>query len=155
MAGKLAQEIKQKGFSSIEQEAVLNILRTAQMLDLRTGEFLRDYGLTVTQYNVLRILRGAGSSGLACSQIAERMIAHDPDITRLLDRMESSSWVVRARSCTDRRVVVAKITQDALVLLEKVDSPLSDRMKQTFGKLKQVRLHELIGTLEEVRENIF
>ena len=112
VAGRLAKEIKQKSFASPEAEAALNILKTAEILGQRVNEFLRDFGMTSTQYNVLRILRGAGNSGLACSQLSERMITHYPDITRLLDRMESSGWVIRQRGCQDRRVVIAKITSE-------------------------------------------
>ena len=122
------------------------------MLGQRVNEFLREFGMTSTQYNVLRILRGAGCSGLACSQLGERMITHDPDITRLLDRMENSGWVLRQRSCQDRRVVIAKITEDALTLIGKMDEPLAERLKSTLGQLGSPALTTLIDLLENVRE---
>ena len=154
MAGKIAEELKQRQFDSIEQEAALNLLKTAQVFDLKTAEFLRKFGLTSTQFNVLRILRGSGDSGLACSQIAERMITHDSDITRLLDRMESSGMVLRMRSCSDRRLVITKITAEGLALLKRMDKPLAEHMRVTMGTLKPQRLQELIGRLEELREQI-
>ena len=154
MSGKVATELHQKGLASVEQEAALNILRTAQQLNNRTSELLREFGLTVTQYNVLRILRGAGPRGLACSEIGERMIADDPDITRLLDRMVSSGWVLRDRSSKDRRVVLSKITKEASALLGKIDRPLADLMSRTFGTLKRESLRDLIEGLEEVRETL-
>ncbi len=154
MAGKIAEELKQRQFDSIEQEAALNLLRTAQIFELKTGEFLRQFSLTSTQFNVLRILRGAGSPGLACSQIAERMITHDSDITRLLDRMEAGNLVLRIRDCSDRRVVIAKITGDGLALLKRMDKPLADYMRRTMGTLKPQRLHEMIDVLEELRGKI-
>lgn len=154
MAGKIAEELKQAHFDSVEQEAALNLLRTTQVFDLKTTEFLRQFGLTSTQFNVLRILRGAGASGLACSQIAERMITHDSDITRLLDRMEGGKLVLRTRGCSDRRIVIAKITAEGLALLKRMDKPLAEHMRLTMGTLKPQRLHELIDLLEELREKI-
>ena len=151
MSGKLAAEIQQKGFPSVEEEAALNIFRTAEVLHLKTTEFMKQYGLSTTQFNVLRILRGAGKSGLACSQIADRMITRDPDITRLLDRMEAAHLVTRERSSGDRRVVVAKITDDALKLLSRMDKPLTEMMRKTMGKLKRPALLQLIGLLEDAR----
>ena len=152
MAGKLANEIKQRSFASPEAEAALNIFKTAEELGQKVNEFLKEFGMTSTQYNVLRILRGAGCSGLACSQLGERMITHDPDITRLLDRMEKNGWVVRQRDCQDRRVVIAKITDHALSLIGGMDQPLSERLKCTLGQLEAHRLTALIGLLEDVRE---
>ena len=90
MAGKLAAEIRQqKPFEHIEEEATLNLVRTAEMLNQKATEFFRQFDLSRTQYNVLRILRGAGEDGLTCSATAERMVSRDPDITRLMDRMET------------------------------------------------------------------
>src|SRR5262245_60916712 len=99
MSGRLAAEIKQtKPFASLEAEAILNLHRTASILMQVEAEALKPHGLSLTQYNALRILRGAGSAGLACQEIAERMIARDPDITRLLDRLEKRKLIARARS---------------------------------------------------------
>src|SRR5205823_14395790 len=110
MSGKLAKEIKQtKPFSSAAEEAILNIQRTASVLGQQFAEALKPHGLSETQYNALRILRGAGSHGLACQAIAERMINRDPDITRLLDRLEARNLIQRARSTQARRVLVTRI----------------------------------------------
>src|SRR2546421_9228986 len=99
MTGKLAAEIKQtKPFGSLEEEAILNLHRTASILIQVESETLKPHGLSMTQYNALRILRGAGAKGLACQEIAERMINRDPDITRLIDRLEGRKLVERARS---------------------------------------------------------
>lgn len=154
MAGRLANEIKQRSFASPEAEAALNIFKTAEILGQRVNEFLKEFGMTSTQYNVLRILRGAGCSGLPCSQLGERMITRDPDITRLLDRMEKNGWVVRQRGCQDRRVVTAKITNEALSLIGSMDEPLAERLKSTLGQLKTPVLTTLIGLLEDVREAV-
>src|SRR2546421_11590448 len=106
MAGKLAREIHQnRPFSSVEQEVFLNVLRTADVLTTKLEAILKPFGLSPTQYNVLRILRGAGEAGLACGRIAERMITRDPDVTRLLDRLENCGLIRRARQTDDRRVV--------------------------------------------------
>ena len=154
MAGKIAEELKQKQLDSLEQEAALNLLKTAQVFDLKTAEFLRQFGLTSTQFNVLRILRGSGDAGLACSQIAERMITHDSDITRLLDRMEGTGLVLRTRSCSDRRLVITRITTEGLALLKRMDKPLAEHMRGTMGSLKPQRLQDLIMLLEELRQRI-
>jgi DNA-binding MarR family transcriptional regulator len=111
VSGKLAKEIKQsKPFRSREEEAFLNLARTHEVLAARVAELLKPYQLTPTQYNMLRILRGAGAEGLTCSQATERMLTADPDVTRLLDRMEAQELIRRERSKEDRRVVVTRIT---------------------------------------------
>src|SRR3712207_9084149 len=108
MASKLRDEIKQaRPFRSAEQEAFLNLQRTADVLMARMAEVLKTQGVSPTQYNVLRILRGAGDEGLPCGAVAERMITRDPDITRLLDRLEKQGLIARARDTRDRRVVMA------------------------------------------------
>ena len=152
MAGKVAQEIRQKRPMPTEEEALLNTWRTAGRLEQMVNELLKKLGLTLAQYNVLRILRGAGSEGLACSQIGERMITSDPDMTRLLDRMENNGFVSRARSQSDRRVVVAYVSESALTLVGKIDKPMLARIKATIGKVDAPELLKLIGTLEDVRE---
>jgi DNA-binding MarR family transcriptional regulator len=152
--GKLAAEIQQtKPFASLEEEAALNIMRTAEILGQASTLFLREYDLSPTQYNVLRILRGAEPSGATCSQIGGRMINHDPDITRLLDRLESRNFISRERIKEDRRVVVARITPAGLELVSRIDRPLRAFLKARLGKLDQQGLNSLIGQLEEIREN--
>jgi len=151
--GKLAVEIKQtKPFELVEEEAVLNIARTAEVLSQSMAEFLREYQLSQTQYNVLRILRGAGDSGATCSQIAERMIGRDPDITRLLDRLEARGLVMRERSTADRRVVMTRIAPDGLAILSTLDAPLKGLLRDRMSSMDRESLSTLIGLLEQVRE---
>ena len=153
MSGKLAAEVKQtKPFASIEEEAVLNIVRTHEFLHQRQTEFLKQFQLTPTQYNILRILRGAGKDGLTCSAAAERMLTADPDITRLLDRMESRGLIERARSEEDRRVVISRITPQGLDLVKSIDKPLVALLRTQVGQLGAERLEALINMLESIRQ---
>jgi len=151
--GKLAAEIQQtKPFALLEEEAALNIVRTAEVLGQATASFLRDYDLSPTQYNVLRILRGAEPAGATCTQIGERMINHDPDITRLIDRLESRGLASRERSKEDRRVVLTRITPEGLDLVAGIDRPVRAFLKARLGKFDQHDLTALIGQLEQIRE---
>lgn len=153
MAGRLIAEIKQtRPFELLEEEAVLNIARTAEVLGQSLGEFLREYQLSHTQYNVLRILRGAGEAGATCSQIAERMISHDPDITRLLDRLENRGLIARVRGKEDRRVVETRITSEGLRLLAGLDEPLRNLLRGRLGGIGRQRLSALIDQLEQIRD---
>src|ERR1700730_9772877 len=112
-------EIKQtKPFGSVEEEAFLALQRTADQLQGRVAEWLKAFGLSPTQYNALRILRGAGEGGVACSEMADRMINRDPDITRLLDRLEKRGLARRSRDSKDRRIINAYITREGLQLLK-------------------------------------
>jgi DNA-binding MarR family transcriptional regulator len=155
MSGRLAAEIHQtKPFTSLEEEAVLNMGRTFEALQKPVAELLKQYQLTPTQYNVLRILRGAGREGITCSQVCERMLTPDPDITRLLDRMEARRLVERERSTQDRRVVVSRITKDGLTLVNEIDEPLQALLKKLLGHIDRKRLRELIDTLELLREGL-
>ena len=152
MRGKLAEEIKQtRPFGSLEEEAILNIRRTASVLDQIVAEALRPSGLSNTQYNVLRILRGAGSKGLACQEIAERMVTRDPDITRLVDRLEARKLFERTRSREDRRVVVVRITPAGSKLLSSLDSKVESLPQRALGHLGRKRLRLLIALLELAR----
>ena len=152
MPRRLQLEIKQTvPFPSRESEAYLALLRTADRLQTRVEAKLNEFGLTGTQYNALRILRGAGADGLPCSEIGERMIAHDPDITRLLDRLEKRGLVTRARAKTDRRVIHGKITTAGLKLLREMDEPVERHNREMLKRLGRGKLEELIGLLELVR----
>jgi len=149
---QLARELKQnKPFASPVQEAVLGIKRTAALLDLRLADLLRPYGLTPTQYNVLRILRGAGAEGLPRCEVQGRLVAPVADTTRLLDRLEKMGLVVRARNTDDRRVVTSKITPRGLAVLEKVAVPLKELDDSEVGRVSDTRLRTLIGILDEIR----
>jgi DNA-binding MarR family transcriptional regulator len=153
VSGRLAKEIKQtKPFALLEEEALLNLGRTYEHLQQRVAEVLKEHQLTPTQYNMLRILRGAGKDGLTCSQACERMITPDPDVTRLLDRMEGRNLIERERSKQDRRVVITKITPDGLDLTNRIDQPLATMLKTHLGHIGPDRLKDLIGTLELLRE---
>jgi len=127
MPGKIQAEIKQsRPFPSIEEEAFLNVLRTANALSQGASELLKAHDLTLTQYNVLRILRGAGEKGLTAGEVGERMITRDPDVTRLLDRLEKRGLAERWRCTHDRRVVWTRITQTGLDLIAPLDQPVTD-----------------------------
>ena len=153
MARRLRDEIQQqRPFESLEQEAVLNVLRTADVLLQRIAAVLKPFKLSHSQYNVLRILRGAGPEGLACREISERMISRDPDITRLLDRLEARGLLTRTRDQKDRRVIMAHITPEGLRLLEALDQPIAEVDRQPLEPLGEQRLRTLIRLLEVARE---
>jgi DNA-binding MarR family transcriptional regulator len=138
-------------FRSVEEEAILNIARTAAVIEHTGAEALKPFNLTITQYNVLRILRGAGGEGLCRNEVGERLVTRVPDVTRLLDRMEAAGLIVRQRGGADRRFVSTRITEKGLRLLEKIDRELPAIHARQLGHVGQKRLRELIGLLEEVR----
>jgi DNA-binding MarR family transcriptional regulator len=153
MAGRLQAEIKQrKPFRTLEQEAFLNLLRTTDALLRGQAKVLKSAGLSHPQYNVLRILRGAGPDGLACREVCERMITRDPDVTRLLDRLEVRGLIARERNKKDRRVVMVRITQGGLRLLRRLDGPIVHLHTQHLGHLGTKRLQALVELLELARE---
>ncbi len=152
MTKQLQAEIKQKApFASLEEEVYLNVLRTGDALAQAVENLLRASGLSGTQYNVLRILRGAGPSGLTCGETSERMVTHDPDITRLLDRLEKRKLITRSRDARDRRVVTARITRQGLQLLGGLDKPLVEVHRSLFRHMAQRDLRKLSSLLEKVR----
>jgi DNA-binding MarR family transcriptional regulator len=149
---RLRRELKQtKPFQSTEEEVFLQVERTADALQRNVAEVLRPSGLSGPQYNVLRILRGAGADGLACRDIGERMVTRDPDLTRLLDRLEKRGLIRRARDHRDRRVVVTRITDDGLGLLKELDEPLTRAHRAALGHLGAHRLKTLAELLEAAR----
>ena len=153
MAGKLQVELRQtRPFALIEEEAMLNVVRTAEVIQALMADFLKDFELSPVQYNVLRILRGAGGPGATCSQIGERLLNRDPDITRLLDRMETRGLILRERSGTDRRVVLTRLSDAGLALVGRIDQPLRAMTKSTLNKFGRDGLAELIAGLERMRE---
>lgn len=148
----LRDELKMtRPFRSVEEEAILSIARTAALMEHSGAEALKPFNLTITQYNVLRILRGAGREGLCRNEVGERLVTKVPDVTRLLDRMEAADLIVRQRSDTDRRIVATRITDKGLKLLEKIDRELPAIHARQIGHVGQKRLRELISILEEVR----
>jgi DNA-binding MarR family transcriptional regulator len=151
-SGGLLAELKQKApFTSREQEAYLSLLRTTDALETQVEAWLKDFGLTGTQFNALRILRGAGPEGLPCREIGERMITHDPDITRLLNRLEDRGFVERTRAKHDRRVIYGKITAAGLKLLREMDGPIEKHGREMLRHVGQGKLKQLIDLLELVR----
>jgi DNA-binding MarR family transcriptional regulator len=148
----LRDELKMaKPFKSVEEEAILSIARTAALIEHSGAEALKPFNLTITQYNVLRILRGAGHEGLCRNEVGERLVTKVPDVTRLLDRMEAAGLIVRQRGGDDRRFVATRITDKALKLLDKIDRELPAMHARQLGHVSQKRLRELIDILEEVR----
>lgn len=153
MARDLQSEIKQKKpFQLREEELFLNIVRTADLLQRKGSDLLKTFDLSRNQYNVLRILRGAGPEGLACGEVGERMVTRDPDITRLLDRLEKRELVRRTREKGDRRVVTAQITAAGLDILKKLDEPVAQTHKAQLGHLDAKQQETLIHLLELARE---
>ncbi|MEA2733636.1 MAG: MarR family transcriptional regulator, organic hydroperoxide resistance regulator [Humisphaera sp.] len=149
----LGRDIKKtKPFDALEQEAMLNLART---LDVLAGEMVAEVfkpaELSPTQYNVLRILRGA-SEPLACGEVADRMIAREPDMTRLLDRLEKRKLVARSRTKADRRVVSVRITDAGMKLLAELDPKVLAAHRRQLGHLGERDLKELIALLEKARE---
>jgi DNA-binding MarR family transcriptional regulator len=152
MGKALQEELKQTiPFSSREQEAYLSLLRTSDALQSRVEAKLKEFGLTGTQYNALRILRGAGADGIPCSEIGERMITRDPDVTRLLDRLQKRGLVERSRGKQDRRVIYGKITGAGLKLLREMDAPLEKHGREILRHVSQANLKMLIDLLEQIR----
>jgi MarR family transcriptional regulator, organic hydroperoxide resistance regulator len=149
----LQAELKQKiPFTSREAEAYLSLLRTSDALQTQVEAQLKEFGLTGTQYNALRILRGAGPEGLPCREIGERMITRDPDVTRLLDRLEDRGFVQRTRAKHDRRVIYGKITAAGLRHLRDMDGPLEKFGREMLRHVGQEKLKQLIELLELVRK---
>ena len=152
MAGTLQREIRQtKAIALLEEEASLNIIRTADLLMRRITELFKHHNLSPAQYNVLRILRGAGKEGASCKDIGERLLARDPDITRLMDRLEGRRLVVRGRAKEDRRVVTHCLTKEGLALVNALDRPMDKLHRGVMRGVPHAKLKDLISTLEEIR----
>jgi DNA-binding MarR family transcriptional regulator len=152
MTGRLRDEIKQqRPFQNLEQEALLSVLRTADVLTQQIAAVLKPFKLSPSQYNVLRILRGAGEEGLACREIATRMITHDPDITRLLDRLETRGLISRAREATDRRVIKGRLTAEGQRILADLDGTFDELNRRQLQPIGEQRLRALIQALELMR----
>ncbi|HVW78428.1 MAG TPA: MarR family transcriptional regulator [Alloacidobacterium sp.] len=155
MVSKLQEEIKQtRPFATIEEEALLNVRRTSDRLQYYIQQLVKPYGITPTQYNVLRILRGAGNGGLRCSDIGERLVSSDPDITRLLGRLQKQKLIRRKRDPKDRRVIYASITTQGRNLLEEMDPVVTQAGKDVLGHMGREKLEALVSLLEEARQKI-
>lgn len=138
---------------SLEESVFVELARTTDLLARRPGHLLKEGGLSPAQYNVLRILRGA-PEGLLCGEIAERMITREPDITRLLDRMERRDLLARHRDQADRRRVLVRITSQGLSLLSRLDAPLQQVHRQQLGHLAPKRLQALLRELQACRRKL-
>jgi DNA-binding MarR family transcriptional regulator len=153
MTRSLQAEIKQsKPFARPSSEAFLSILRTAAVLEHQIGEVLRPYGITTTQYNVLRILRGAGAQGLCGREVAERLVSKVPDVSRLLDRMEDTGLIQRERDADDRRHITTRISAKGLRVLEETSPALEAAEASRFARLSPDRIRDLIDILGDLRE---
>ncbi len=154
MPTSIQAELKQrKPFRTLEEEAMVSLARTAALLEHAGADALRPHGLTPTQYNVLRILRGAEPDGLGRNEVRDRLIAPVPDATRLLDRLVEMGLVVRTRGGEDRRVVVARITRAGLDLLAELDGVVEGLHRRQLGHLSQRKLRALVNLLAEARDH--
>lgn len=152
MAALKLEIVQEAPFSSVHEEALLNLLRTSDCLQRAIQLNARKWGLSSTQYNVLRILRGAQPHGLTCSAIGSRMITAEPDITRLLSRLKALKVIRQKRDPHDRRVVWTQITEAGLDLLRKMDPTINRLPGELLGHLDGAELAELIRLLELARK---
>ena len=144
---------KQHASLPLPDRTFVALQKAANKLALQAEQLAKSNGLTGAQYNVLRILRGAEPDGLACSTISERMISHDPDMTRLLDRMEKRGLIVRERQKDDRRVVKTRITASGLEILKKLDQPVREIHEKHFAHLSASKLKQLAELLEQCQKS--
>jgi len=149
---KLQAEIKQsKPFDSLQEELLLNLTRTAAVLGHELEQTLRPHGLSGTQYNVLRILRGAGAEGLMQCEVGARLVAQVPDVPRILSRMEKAGWVQRVRGTVDRRAVHTTLTRKGLELVNELDAVVQGRAEGMFPKLGREEMEHLCELLVRAR----
>ncbi len=152
MSEKLQAELKQgKPFSSLAEEAILNLERTADCFRRELQKALKPHGITQTQYNALRILRGAQPDGLTCSELGERLVSSDPDITRLLERLARLGLIHRHRATKDKRVVVTKIAPAGLELLTQLVPVLDEHIRLSLAHMDRAAQETLINLLEDAR----
>ncbi|MDX1389868.1 MAG: MarR family transcriptional regulator [Acidobacteriota bacterium] len=152
MTQTLKDEIKQtRPFRSTREEAYLNLVRSGALLQHSFAEMMKPYGITSTQYNVLRILRGVGRAGLCRHEIRDRMLTPVPDVTRLLDRLEKAGLVTRERSDADRRMVTARITEEGLATLAALDGPTARELDRLLGHMDDEDLERLSSLLQVAR----
>lgn len=152
MTATLRDEIRQrKPFRSIYEEAALNIVRTAALLSADFEQIFKPYGLTGTQYNVLRILRGADEAGLCRNDVRDRLLTRMPDATRLLDRMEKAGLLSRAREQEDRRLVTTRLTKKGRQLVDDLDPIVARQHRERLGHLSDKQLATLNSLLTQAR----
>jgi DNA-binding MarR family transcriptional regulator len=153
MNSSIRDAIRQnKPFDSLQTEVLLTLMRTADLLVERSHRPLCEAGLTTAQYNVLRILRGAGTDGLQTYQVAERLVTRAPNITRLVDKLEAKGLLSRLRSREDRRVVQLRVTDVGLQLLAELDAPVTAAAKEALRGLDETELRELCQRLDRLRQ---
>jgi len=145
--------VQEPPFSSVEEEAFLNLLRTSDALQRAFHRKTRNWGVTATQYNVLRILRGAQPNGLTCAAIGGRMITAEPDITRLLARLKALKLIRQQRDKHDRRVVWTQISEAGLELLQAMDPVIQRVPREMLGHMSGLELAQFVGSLESAREH--
>ncbi len=149
----MLSELRQsKPFAVSEEELYLSLIRTTDLLGRGCSALLKDAGISPPQYNVLRILRGAGEAGLPCGEVAARMVTRDPDVTRLLDRLEQRGLISRGRGAEDRRVVSTRITTEGLVILSGLDPAMQDLHRRQLGVLSTEEQTVLLAQLTRIRE---
>lgn len=154
MAKTLREELKKRGkFASVEQEATLAVMRTSDLLENRIARLLKEHGLTPTQYNVLRILRGAGGP-LPCLEVASRMIQVAPAITRVADQLLALKLITKTQAEQDRRVYILDLTSSAAKLLLQLDQPVLDLHASLLSAVSKADLRRLIRILEVARAGI-
>jgi DNA-binding MarR family transcriptional regulator len=152
MASTLTRELRQTiPFTNLQEEVFLSILRTGDALIQAEARLLRKANLSFAQYNVLRILRGAGKQGATCGDIAGRMVNRDPDVTRLLDRLEERGLVERARDEQDRRIVVGVITSEGLQILKALDKTVPTVHRTQLAHMTRKQLQTLVDLLALAR----
>lgn len=144
---------KKKPFEMAEEEAYLNVRRTAAALESYFGKLFRKHGLSEATYNVLRILRAAGDEGRCWSDIREDLVVPVPDVTRLIDRLEKAGHVERVRCAKDRRKVYVRITDDGRSLVESLDEPVRSLLRKRLGHMQEADLRTLSRSLERLRDN--
>lgn len=155
MTNALLAELKQtRPYKSLAQEAHITIVRTAAVLSHAFEEALKPFGVTATQYNVLRILRGAGEAGLCRNAIGDRMVTPVPDVTRLLDRLEQTGLIGRERTESDRRYVTTRITREGMKLLARMEAPVVAAHERLLGHLDRSELQSLIALLDGARKAV-
>ncbi len=155
MDESLQKQLKKKHPFEVPQEEVnLNIQRTCGVLMKPVCGLLKQYQLSPPLYNILRILRGVGRDGLPCSQIGDRMVTREPDVTRLIDRLEQAGWVKRNRSTEDRRVVTVTITAKGKKVVDKIDEPMLKLHRETLGHLTKKEMAELNRLLVKARQAV-
>jgi DNA-binding MarR family transcriptional regulator len=135
----------------IQALVFVSLLRTADAFSRVAEALVKTAGLSGAQYNILRVLRGAGEAGLGCNEIGCRLISRDPDITRLLDRMETRGLIARAREIKDRRVVKTRITAEGLRILRDLDAPMQELHRKQLRRLPEKKLRQLLLLLDEAR----